>query len=111
MSALAAFRQMSSLSEQMLAAAQANDWDRLVATEKQLAVQREQLRRDAPGIDNTLSTREREQLEQLIQGMISNDAKIREIVEPWLGSVRQLLSRGSRERDLRSSYGSFTQAP
>ena len=102
---------MSELSAKMLAAAQANDWDRLVALEKDVTSQRRALEAAGESIFATIPAAERAKAEQFVRSIIDNDARTREILDPWLDSVRTLLSRGARKRDLRKSYGAFTQAP
>lgn len=111
MSDLTRFETMLQLSRQMVDAASANDWDRLIALEKAEADLRETLRSAAPAEDSALSTGERERIRGLIREIQADHAKVHDIVGPWLGSVRQLLAHQSRERSVRESYGAFTQAP
>lgn len=111
MSDLARFEAMLQLSRQMVDAASANDWDRLLALEKAEAELRETLRSGAPAGDSTLSTEERERIGGLIREIQADHAKVHDIVGPWLSSVRQLLAHQTRERSVRKSYGAFTQAP
>lgn len=111
MSDLVRYEAMLQLSRQMVDAASANDWDRLLALEKSEAELRETLRSEAQPDGAGLSADERERVGELIREIQTNHARVRDVVEPWLGSVRQLLGRQTRERSLRDSYGAFTQAP
>lgn len=111
MSDLARFEAMLQLSRQMVDAAGANDWDRLIALEEAEAELRQALRLRAPADYAKLSADERERIGELIREIQADHAKVHDIVGPWLGSVQQLLARQTRERNVRESYGAFTQAP
>lgn len=111
MSDLVGFERMLDLSAQMLDAATANDWERLLALEKDEADLRESLRAKAGSDDAKISAEERDRLAGLISEIQANHAKLHEIVGPLLSSVRQLIGRETRERSIRESYGAFVQAP
>ncbi|MCB1907771.1 MAG: flagellar protein FliT [Rhodocyclaceae bacterium] len=101
---------MGRLSSRMRAAAQANDWDQLVRLEQELADRRDNFAADA-GRFAGIAPIERERITAIIRAMQADDRAIREIVEPCLGSIRDLLSRSARKRDLSRSYGAFAQSP
>lgn len=111
MEALALIASMHAHSQQMLDAARANDWDRLSALEKQRSALRRGWPANPSAAYEALSAADRARAEALIRQTIDLDAMTRSIVEPWLESTRQLFARGARQRDLRSSYGAFRQAP
>jgi len=102
------FEAMSRLSRQMVVAARQNDWDALCRLESELAALRDQPAPDPQALAR-LPQAERERLVALITSMQADDAAVREVVEPFLDSVRGLLSSRSRSRDLRRSYGAFSQ--
>ncbi len=102
------FEAMSRLSRQMVAAARQNDWDTLCRLESELATLRD-LPAPEPQALARLPQAERVRLAALIETMQADDAAVREVVEPFLDSVRGLLSSKSRSRDLRRSYGAFSQ--
>lgn len=109
MSPLALFESMHVLSTAMVAAAQANDWDRLAALELQMseirknAIHAERSGTQAIPVDEAAA----ERMRSLISAMLENDCEIRRHVEPWLASTRKLLSSGIRDRAVRAAYGAF----
>lgn len=109
MSMLAPFESMSMLSAGMVEAARANDWDRLVALEHEMAAIRAELvRTDADGRQAAgLSEADAARKASLITAMLRNDEEIRRHVEPWLASTRKLLGSAQRDRAVRSAYGAF----
>ena len=104
------FEAMRGLSGGMLESARANDWERLIRLEHELADRRDAL---AAGPDRVagLTPDQRKRVDTIIRGMQADDHAIRQIVEPYLDSVRALLSRRARKRDLSRSYGAFAQSP
>lgn len=108
MDPLTRYRAMREISSQMLAAAQANDWQELAALERKMSSQREALR--VLGVAG-LSPTDRGKASELIREILEEDLRIREIVEPWLDSLRTLLERPPRRRDLQSTYGALSRSP
>jgi flagellar protein FliT len=103
MNALAMYETMSTISARMVEAARANDWDRLVALEKDCAG----LARELEGGDRPqpLAGAERERKIALIRQILADDAEGRRHTEPWMEQVRQFLGGGARERNVRRAYG------
>jgi len=101
------FESMSILSAGMVEAAQANDWDRLVALEHQMADIRAELMRIEPDGRQAADLTEADTARKasLITAMLRNDEEIRRHVEPWLASTRKLLGSAQRDRAVRSAYG------
>lgn len=111
MSDLARFEAMLQLSKQMVVAAIANDWDRLVDLEKAEAELCASVRSSPQASIDANSTEHRERITAIIRTIQANHAKVHDSVAPWLDSVRQLLAQQNRERNVRERYGAFTQAP
>lgn len=109
MSTLALFESMSILSAGMLEAAQANDWDRLVVLEHEMADIRAEVMRTDPDGRQAADQSEADAARKasLITAMLGNDEEIRRHVEPWLASTRKLLGSAQRDRAVRSAYGAF----
>ena len=110
MSSLALLEEMSSYANEMVDAARANDWDRLTRLEKKVASLRDRMgMEEALGFQGRASRRmsEEERLKKvaLIRRILDDDKEVRVHTEPWMDSVRQLLSGGSRQRKLRDAYG------
>ncbi|MCB1918166.1 MAG: flagellar protein FliT [Rhodocyclaceae bacterium] len=104
------FEAMRCLSGSMLEAARANDWEALVRLECDLARRRDALAAQ-PDRLGALTAEERERVGTIVREMQAEDRAIRQIVEPYLDSVRALLSGRARKRDLSNSYGAFAQSP
>ena len=66
----------------MLGAALAQDWDAVVRFEGACAVLIEQLRQHAQSV--ALPDDLRREKEQIMQRILHNDARIRDLTEPWL---------------------------
>lgn len=107
MSPLALYESMSTVSATMVEAARANDWDRLVTLEREMAALRDEITRTAGEAREPLGTAEAARTAELIAAMVENDVEIRKHVEPWLASVRKLLSGTARDRAVRAAYGAF----
>ena len=90
-------------SAQMVAAAQANDWERLVTLERSVAALRDLLMADD---DNSrLSAAEIELKRSLIQRILQDDAEIRRHTEPWMEHVRKFLGGGRQRKRVERAYG------
>jgi flagellar protein FliT len=90
------YQDMSALSAQMVEAASANDWNRLVALERAVVALRDTL---TAAEDNAgLSEQELAVKAALIRRILDDDAEVRRHTEPWMEKLRHLFSgnRGSR---------------
>lgn len=103
MSALALYESMSALSAQMVEAASACDWNRLVALEQDCARLARRLEAQAEPV--RLTDAEHARKMGLIHRLLADDAEVRRHTEPWMEQVRQFLGGGARERAMRRSYG------
>lgn len=103
MSILGIYEEMGRISAQMVEAARANNWDRLVALEHDVSCLRRRL--DACSHSPQLTAQERSRKVALIHHILDNDAEVRRHTEPWMDGVRQFLGSGTRERNLRRAYG------
>lgn len=97
------YEQMSALSAQMVAAAQANDWERLVALERSVSALRDILMSDDDS--SMLSAGDLELKRALIQRILDDDAEIRRHTEPWMEQVRQFLGGAAKRKQLERAYG------
>ena len=87
------YKAIERTSEQMLAAAQAEDWDQVVRLEGACAVLIAQLRFKSGDAD--LAPEERKEKAQIMQRILRTDAEIRCLAEPWLSDLAQILDRPS----------------
>lgn len=83
------YEEISTLSQHMVNAAQANNWDRLVELECRVAALRNKLIANDASL--ALSTPELLHKQGLIQQILEDDAEIRRHTEPWMERVRQFL--------------------
>lgn len=108
--------------EAMAEAARANDWERLSALEREAAALREAARAgaDAQGANAAGATDDAAALAKLppaeaarlregIERLLALDAEIRSHTDPFLSSVRKLLSAGRQQRALRDAYGAHSR--
>lgn len=98
------YQEMSALSARMVEAAQAQDWECLVALENSVSTLRNTLMADD---DNTnLAPHERAIKAALIQRILDDDAEIRRHTEPWMEHVRQFLGGETKRKQVERAYGS-----
>jgi flagellar protein FliT len=100
---LETYDQLSHTTGQMLSAAQAGDWERLVSLEKDCTDLVARL--SAIESDDPLSAALRTRKAALIRKVLADDAAIRDITEPWLARLGAMLGANRREQQLFNSYG------
>lgn len=97
------YRDLSVLSAQMVEAAHAHDWERLIRLEKTVAALRNKLARED---DSTVLSADDLTLKRaLIQGILENDAAVRTCTEPWMEQLRGYLGSNGKRRRTRQAYG------
>jgi flagellar protein FliT len=87
------YKAIERTSNQMLAAAQPEDWDRVVRLEGACAVLIAQLRFKSR--DAELAPEERQEKARIMQRILRTDAEIRCLAEPWLADLAQIIDRSS----------------
>jgi flagellar protein FliT len=102
-SQIATYQEMSALSAQMVEAARANDWERLIGLEQSVATLRDTLL--AEDDNSRLSSPEIDLKRALIQRILDDDAEIRRHTEPWMEQVRQFLGGNVRRKQVERAYG------
>ncbi len=83
------YKAIEDSSSKMLEAAKSEDWDQVVRFEGACAVLIEQLRARAHSED--LLPEQRREKSRIMQRILSNDAQIRYLAEPWLAHFEQQL--------------------
>jgi flagellar protein FliT len=97
------YQRIGALSARMVEAAQAHDWEQLVALEQSVAELRDALINND---DNAgLSAEEKSVKAALIQRILDDDAEIRRHTEPWMEHVRQFLGGARMKRQIDRAYG------
>ncbi len=100
---IATYTAVSELTGQMLLAAQSSDWERLSTLETECAVHVNVLKSGEAGTPLTAS--EREHKLRMIQKILADDKAIREITEPWIDHLANLLNSNGAKRKLSNTYG------
>ena len=100
---LALYEAVSGITDQMLVAARQGDWDQLIALEEHCARHVQTLKDGEPPIPLTGASRDRKV--QIIHKILADDRKIRDLAEPWMAQLAQMINSTRAERKLSSAYG------
>jgi flagellar protein FliT len=96
------YQSIAHKSSEMLAAAQAGNWDLLCMKEEECAHLIAELKAIGSSImDDDAEKRERI---QLLKKILADDAQIRELTEPWLKQLESLLRGAGNAKKLNSTY-------
>lgn len=98
------YEAMVGITEQMLAAATANDWDRLVQLEHQCAACVRQLKA-SEALGQPLAAPERTRKADAIRKMLVSDRQIRDLTQPWMARLTALINNNKVERRIARAYG------
>jgi flagellar protein FliT len=98
------YEAMVGITDQMLAAAAASDWDRLIQLEQQCSACVHQLKANGDG--QPLAAQERVRKLNAIRSMLASDRKIRDLTQPWMAKLSALINNNATERRLARAYGS-----
>ena len=96
------YEQIASKSGEMLMAARSADWDLLCEKEGESAALIADLK--ALGDLPPLGDEERKQRIKLLKKILNDDAEIRQLTEPWLHELEQLLQANANESRLGAAY-------
>ncbi|RJG01155.1 flagellar protein FliT [Noviherbaspirillum sedimenti] len=91
------------ITEQMLTAARNGDWDQLAVLESRCASQVEILRKSEHPAPLTGVVREKKV--KIIKKILADDREIRNLTEPWMAQLSQLINSTGTERKLSQAYG------
>ena len=93
---------LSSVMEQMHAAAAQGEWDHLVELEKKCSQRVAAIKSQdaATPLDEGIRQRKLE----LIRKILADDAEIRNLTEPWMGQLQRIMQSAQRERRLLKTY-------
>jgi flagellar protein FliT len=94
---------MAGASRRMLAAARDDDWDTVMALERDCAAIVEHLRRAG---EPPLSGDEQRRKAQIIRGLLADDAEIRNLAQPRLAELATLIESTANQRKLDRAYES-----
>lgn len=91
------------ITNQMLTAARNGDWDQLAALESRCASHVEILRKSEPPAPLTGVVREKKV--KIIKKILADDREIRNLTEPWMAQLSQIINSTGNERKLSQAYG------
>lgn len=97
------YEAMVGISDRMLAAASANDWDLLAQLERQCAACVRQLKESGDG--QPLAGAERSAKVAAIRSMMASDRQIRDLTQPWMAQLSAMMNNNQTERRIARAYG------
>ncbi|KWR79429.1 flagellar protein FliT [Cupriavidus sp. IDO] len=97
------YEELLLLSEQMLEAARAGNWDAMSDLQQVYVAEVDQLR--ALGPQPVPSTQERTRRYRLLERILAHDAAIRQIIMPQMSQLEALLGNSRRRQELGQAYG------
>jgi flagellar protein FliT len=101
---IAAYERILGTTGRMLEAARKADWDGLIELEQACRVDIDRvvgLGGDMPRLPEELQRRRAE----IIRGVLDADAQIRDLTQPWMAQLEQLIGATRNSRRLSGSYG------
>ena len=101
---LALYETLSQISTQMLAAAQAHDWERLDTLGTRYVQETEMIKAEKPR--DALTSVQRLKKGQIIREILDNDRAIRDVTQPWMRELQTLMHQVGNQRKLQQVYGS-----
>ena len=96
------YEHVASLTAQMLSAAKERDWEKLSSLEDSCTCEVEKIR--SLDTDSPLTPELRRKKVRVIQEILSNDRQIRDITEPWMAELQQLMHSSSTSLKLNKTY-------
>ena len=96
------YETVSDITDKMLAAARAGEWDRLVQLEELCHSHVQSLREGEPR--EPLTGKMRERKVQIIHKILADDREIRNLTEPWMAHLAAMINHAGMERKLSNAY-------
>ena len=101
---LSEYAAVAELTGQMLAAAEAGDWDQLVVLEQRCTLHVDTLQRCEAAVE--LNPTGRQAKIECIRRILADDRRIRDLTMPWMAQLSALISNSGTQRRLANAYGS-----
>lgn len=95
---------VAELTGQMLAAAEAGDWDHLVSLERECTTHVDVLKSGEAAVE--LNPSGRQEKIDCIRRILADDRKIRDLTMPWMAQLSALINNSGTQRRLANAYGS-----
>jgi len=100
------YQQIASITTQMCAAAIEKNWNHLLLLGQEYQDSVESLRNAPSALPESLE--EREERTILLNQILENDAKVRDLAMPELGRMSELLTRIHKQKSMLQAYGQTT---
>lgn len=97
------YETMVGITERMLDAASASEWDRLAELEQECAAHARRLKANEGA--QPLAGQERVRKVDAIRRMLDADRRIRDLTSPWMAHLSSLINSKSTERRVARAYG------
>jgi len=101
---LSEYAAVADLTGQMLAAAEAGNWDQLVLLEQRCTAHVDTLKREEAAV--TLNPQGRQAKVDCIKRILADDRRIRDLTMPWMAHLSALINNSGTQRRLANAYGS-----
>ncbi|MCP5252209.1 MAG: flagellar protein FliT [Nitrosomonas sp.] len=88
--------------DKMLDAAKRNEWDTLIALERQCRELTQKLATNETELP--LSYEHQQKKIEIIHQVLDHDAQIRQITEPWMTKLQEMISANRYKRNLQQTY-------
>lgn len=99
------YENVAEITDQMLKAARAGNWDLLTQLEEDCTSQVQVLRNfDTPA---PLPTEMRDKKIRIIKKILADDKEIRDITEPWMAKLASMMNSSDANRKLTAAYGNY----
>jgi flagellar protein FliT len=96
------YENVANITDQMLRAAQASNWDLLVKLEASCSAQTQAIKENTEQVQ--LASADRENKIRIIKKILSDDAQIRDLVHPRMKHISDLMRTSSSQRRLTKAY-------
>ena len=93
---LSAYEAMLALTGQLVVAASNSDWEQFLLLENRCAVHLQALKNGEPALPMTGASRQKKVA--LIQKLLSDDRKIRDLTMPWMSRLAALVEHPAQQR-------------
>jgi flagellar protein FliT len=93
---LSVYEAMLALTGQLVVAAGNNDWEQFLLLEQRCAVHLQTLKNGGPALPMTGASRQKKIA--LMQKLLSDDRKIRDLTMPWMGRLAALVDHPAQQR-------------
>ena len=97
------YESVAQITKNMLNAARLGAWDDLISLESKVAVHVKQLAANEMPVKLTPALRNRKL--SMIKQILADDKEIRNLTEPWMAQLTNLISSNHMEHKLSMSYG------